>query len=85
MTSTRFAVWKIARNGEYSKMLKEYKTFLAARDRARRAADSEFRPGVRYIVSKSVASGPLMGEKRADEVGMDGIEYKGNAEFEAEA
>ena len=81
---SKYTVWKIARNGKYSRLVKEYETLDGARKRASREARDGIRSGVRYVVVRSSAGGGLAEDKRASEVGMDGIEFSGGADFVAE-
>ena len=84
MTRDKYTVWKIGTNGTYVKLVKDYKTFKGACNRAHREAESQWRSGVKYIVSQGFSDGNLMEGKKASQVGMDGVEYSGNARYEVE-
>lgn len=84
MTRDKYTVWKIGMDGTYAELVKEYKTFKGACNRANREAESQWRSGVKYIVSHGFSDGDLLEGKKASQVGMDGIEYSGNSQYEVE-
>lgn len=81
-----FNVYKIGRDGTYSKLVANYKTRQGAINRADKEAEDEWRSGVRYIVSSGTTSHfQKKTDIRADKIGLGDVEASGSRIHEAEA
>ncbi|AGM11629.1 hypothetical protein HCTV5_18 [Halovirus HCTV-5] len=85
MTDSTYTVWKIGTNGEYSRLVKAYKTERGAKSRADSEAEDEWRSGVMYVVTSGTGRPCNFEDGPASRVGMDGIEYNGVGVYEVSA